>query len=216
MKTSNLFLMTGLLVGLVACGGNDEAAQNQTYYNPNDVYNVPNNPNNHNYQDTDQWMVQQLQGIYGNITVLSSAPALNLNSNQSISWKSLYDKLVQRANQSGCQTYSSDTSSSVLARMNLTCLRRYLNSNTFAKDLSSTRVRYNNDPGYSGYTLAHTVDQILSTFYSSYNYMYGSWSGYGYGYYPYTYTRYYGGGINVGVGYSSGGGLSIRVGGSFN
>jgi hypothetical protein len=212
MKKQNFVLLTGLLVGVVACGGNNETPQAPQYI-PNEVQPVPPQPTSYNYQSTEQWMIAQLQGIYGNITTNAASSLLGLGAGVH-TWSAVYDRLVSVANmlvsQGTCNAYTSYFVGSILSRIDLNCLRSNLQMNS----QSIIGVRYANDPGFVGYSLAHTIDQILNTFYWSYDYMYGYW---GFGGYPYYYVPVnYGTALSVGVNYNSGNGLSISFGGSYS
>jgi hypothetical protein len=214
MKKQNLVLLTGFLVGVVACGSNSNNETPQApKYIPNEVQPVPPQPTSYNYQSTEQWMIAQLQGLYGNITTNAASSRLGLGAGVH-TWSAVYDRLVSVANmlvsQGTCDAYTSYSVGSILSRIDLNCLRRNLQMSS----QSSIGVRYAKDPYFVGYTLAHTIDQILNTFYSSYNYMYGYW---GFGGYPYYYVpvNYYGTGFSVGVSYNSGNGLSIGLSGSY-
>jgi hypothetical protein len=217
MKKQNLFIMTALVIGLTACGGNDDQpVANPNPYTPGSYYPIPSNPSSGSFQNTEQWMVAQLQAIYGNVTTSGHAilgsTTLPVGTH---SWQTILDRVKTAAQSCGnyCQIQSYGYNYSYLsplARTDFNRLRSYLN---FAA-LSNVGVRYANDPGYQGYSLAHSMDQVLNILSQSYGQMFNNW--YGYGYYPVSYTPWYSGsGMIAGLNYGSSG-LQISVGGSFN
>ncbi|MEO5668080.1 MAG: hypothetical protein ABIR96_08475 [Bdellovibrionota bacterium] len=216
MKKQTLFIMTALVIGLTACGGNDNkvVGNNNTTYRPGDRYTIPTNPSSGTFSSTEDWMVSQFQAIYGNVKTDHSAIfGTTTLAVGSYSWQTILDRVKTAATACGnsCQlpTYGYNQYLSPLARINFNQLRAYLNFSA----LSNVGVQYANDPGYSGYSLAHSVDQVLSILSQSYGQMINQY--YGYGSY-YTYNPWYSGsGMNLGVNSSGGQGLSISVGGNF-
>lgn len=228
MKTQNLLVLAGLVIGLAACGGGDEAPakKKSRRYNPDnsyDVYPDNNNPSK-GFRDVEAELVRSLQSTYGDISLPQSAVigGTSLKAKTKYSWKKMVDivsKEAERCLQVGyCQTYGyTHQYGSILSRVDLYQLREYLQ---FERVLSYRAVRYQRYSGYTSYNLAHTVDQILSMFGSSSSGLYQHY-GMNYGYQVYTpwyggqYSPWYGqNNLYLGVGYNSGSGLSI--GGHFN
>lgn len=216
MKKTNLLLMTALVVGLAACGGDDEAAA-PVPYTPGSYYPIPQDPSAGAFASTEQWMIANLQGMFGNLTTNKNA----ILGNQTLptgthSWQTLLDIVKAAAENCGnyCQiqtygygSYSPYDYYSPLARTDFNRLRNYLNFSA----LRNVTVRYANDPGYSGYSLAHSVDQILKILQSSYSQMFTQW--YGQGYYPVQYQPWYSGsGLSLGLNYNSNYGLQLGFG----
>ena len=217
MKKHNLFIMTALVIGLTACGGNDdEVVAEPQPYEPGDYYPIPSEPTSGTFQSTEQWMISQLQGVYGNVKTdghaILGTTTLPVGTH---SWQTILDRVRTAAQGCGnyCRinSYNSYSYLSPLARIDYNRLRNYLN----LEALDEVGVRYANDPGYGHYSLAHTIDQVLNVLSSSYSQMYSNYGyggGYGYGYYQ---PWYQGSGMNLGVGYSSGIGLGISFSGSW-
>ena len=215
MKKPNLFIMTALVIGLAACGGDDEVAPKVDHdYRPGDHYPIPSEPTSTSFENTEQWMIAQLQAFYGNVRTSDHAilgtTTLPAGTHK---WNTILDRVKKAATGCGnyCQlpNYGYNSYLSPLARIDFNRLRAYLN---FAA-LRNVEVSYANDPGFRGYSLAHSIDQVLSILSQSYGQMVTQW--YGQGSYPVYSPWYTGSGMNLGVSYNSGYGLSIGFGGSF-
>ncbi len=211
MKKQNLFILTALVMGLTACGSNDEPVRHP----PAQPREIPSNPSASGFRSTEQWMVSQLQSLYGDVktnkTAILGTTTLPAGTHK---WQTIFDRVRTAAEQCGsyCQipSFMGYSYLSPMARIDMNRLRNYLNFNA----LSNVAVTYRNDPGFAGYSLAHTIDQVLNVLSQGYGQMFSSW--YGYGFYPIVYTPWYSGsGLNAYLNYGSGG-LQVFVGGSFS
>jgi hypothetical protein len=213
MNKYNFFILSALVMGLTACGSNDDNVGHQP---PMEHYPIPKNPSSGNFQSAEQAMISQLQAMYGNVTTNKHAILGTTTLPQGThNWKSIYDRVRTAAESCGhyCQIqgYGGYSYYSPMSRIDFNRLRQYLNFNA----LSNVAVKYANDPGFHGYSLAHTIDQVLRVLSGTYSHMYSNW--FGYGYYPIVYTPWYSGsGLSANVYYSSGGGLSVQFGAHYS
>jgi hypothetical protein len=219
MKTQNLFIMTALMAGLMACGSNDDAA-NPYPYQPGDNYNFSNNLNSGAFTNSEEWMVSQLQHYYGNVTVHGSVVLGNNTLPAGThSWQTVMARIKQSADHfTNCRIntgFNQYQHIPTIARTDMTCLRSSLR-NIAGQNLQNIQANYARDPSFN-YNMLHTIDQLLSILSSSYSHMYQSW-GYSYpiNYQPIYWPGVWGhqNGAYLGVNYNSGSGL--QIGGGFN
>ncbi|NCN28504.1 hypothetical protein GW915_13140 [bacterium] len=210
MKKQIQFLaVTVLAFGLSACGGNDDVPVQTTYQ-------VPPAPTSGAFSDVTRRAVEQLQHTYGNIQTLQSTVLGNQTLPQGThSWQTVYDRLAQAARDCAYCQYSGwggYSHQGGLSNIDMNKFKNYLNMSI----IDNTDVRYERDPSFT-YSMAHTVDTLLSVMSQSFGYMSNYW---GYSSYPvYSYSPYYYGypqnSLSVGVGFSNGN-LSIGAGGNWN
>lgn len=206
-KQINFLAVSALVLGLSACGGNDQVPVQQNYQ-------LPNQPTNQTFNDVSRQAVANLQNVFGNITTNRSTVMGNQTLPQGThSWQAVYDRLSQAARDCSYCQYGGSWGGNYshtggLSNIDMNRLRDYLKMNI----IDDTDVRYERDPGLI-YSMAHTVDTLLSIMNQSYGYMSNYW---GFSGWPVYQGGYYGNeGLSVGVSYSNGN-LGFGIGYSSN
>ncbi len=200
MKKQIQFLtVSALVLGLSACGGNDQPVPP-----PQTNYQIPNQPNSGAFNNVNKQAVANLQKVFGNITTNRSTVLGNQTLPQGThSWQTVYNKLeaaakactyCQQNNYWGGYSYTGG-----MSNIDMNAFREYLKMEI----IDNTDVKYANDPSFT-YSMAHTVDQLLSIMNQSYGYMANYWGYSGYPTYSYPTYGYPQNGLSVGVGYSGG------------